>query len=371
MSIIAPFARVFRRLALAAGTVLAGWSGAALAQAYPSKPITIVVPFAAGGPSDTLARLFAQSMAGHLNGQVIVENTAGAGSTVGIARVAKSAPDGYTLLFSHISHAASAALYANLSYDPHGDFAPIGMATDGASAIIGRKDFPAANLGELIARAKAEGGKINWAHAGIGSGSHLCGMMFQQALGVKFNEIPYRGTGPAMNDLVTGKVDLSCDQITTALPQLQAKAILGYGVTSPGPAKGVDLPPVAAAIPGFRMTLWHGVYAPKGTPPEVISKLNGALKVALKDPKVLARLEEWATAPATEQQATPAHLGAHLAAEIASWRKSGLIPLLMKKAGETRPFLLWVRSARRGRHISCRDNHRVHSASPRARHRFP
>lgn len=313
--------RLTRRAAFLASAMAISFAMPAQAQPYPSKPIIIVVPFAAGGPSDTLARLFAGAMATHLGGQIIVENTAGAGSTVGIGRVAKSAPDGYTLLFSHISHAASASLYANLSYDAHADFAPIGMATDGASAIIGRKDFPAGNLGELIAKVKAEGGKINWAHAGIGSGSHLCGMMFSQALGVKLNEIPYRGTGPAMNDLVGGKVDLSCDQITTALPQLQAKAILGYGVTSPGPTKGVDLPAVASAIPGFKMTLWHGVYAPKGTPGDVVVKLNGALKAALKDPKVLERLEAWSTAPASDAQATPEHLGKHLAEEIAAWRK--------------------------------------------------
>ncbi len=290
--------------------------------AFPTKPITVVVPFAAGGPSDILARLFANSMSQTLKTQVIVENVAGAGSTVGIARVANAEADGHTLLFSHISHATTATLFRKLSYDPVADFAPIGMATDGAFVLVGRKDFSANTIGEVFREIKAKGEGLNYAHAGIGSGSHLCGIMMMQALGAKMTQVPYRGTGPAMQDLVSGKVDLLCDQITSALPQIQGGAVKPYAVTSTEPVDGLALPTIAASgIPGFKVTIWHGLYAPKGTPASVVDVLNGALNTALKDPTILKRLADLSTIAATAQQATPAHLGAHLRAEIAAWKK--------------------------------------------------
>jgi tripartite-type tricarboxylate transporter receptor subunit TctC len=290
--------------------------------AFPTKQITVVVPFAAGGPSDILARLFASSMSQTLKTQVIVENIAGAGSTIGIARVAKSEADGHTLLFSHISHATTATLFRNLPYDPVADFAPIGMATDGAFVLVGRKDFPAKTISEVFRDIRAKGEGISYAHAGIGSGSHLCGIMMMQALGAKMAQIPYRGTGPAMQDLVGGKVDLLCDQITSALPQIQGGAVQAYAVTSTEPVEGLALPTIAASgIPGFKVTIWHGLYAPKGTPAGVITTLNGALNAALKDPTILKRLAELSTIAATPAQATPAHLNAHLNAEIAAWKR--------------------------------------------------
>jgi tripartite-type tricarboxylate transporter receptor subunit TctC len=293
-----------------------------MASAFPTKPITVVVPFAAGGPSDILARLFSAHMSQSLGTQVIVENTAGAGSTVGIGRVAKADADGHTLLFSHISHATTATLFRKLPYDPIGDFAPIGMATDGAFVLVGRKDFAPNTVEEVFREVRAKGEAINYAHAGTGSGSHLCGIMMMQALGAKMTQVPYRGTGPAMQDLVGSKVDLLCDQITSALPQIQGGAVKAYAVTSTEPVEGLKLPTIAASgIPGFKVTIWHGLYAPKGTPAAVVQKLNGALNAALKDQTIAKRLADLSTIAATPQQATPGHLGAHLRAEVAAWKK--------------------------------------------------
>jgi tripartite-type tricarboxylate transporter receptor subunit TctC len=292
-----------------------------MAAAFPTKTITIVVPFAAGGPSDTIARLFAASMSQKLGGQVIVENIAGAGSTVGISRVAKADPDGHTLLLSHISHATTATLYRKLPYDAVADFAPIGMVTDGAFVLVARKDFPADTIPQLFEKMKADGEKLSYAHAGVGSGSHLCGLMLMGQLGVKMTQVPYRGTGPAMNDLVSAKVDLLCDQITSALPQINGNAVKAYAVTSTEPVKGLKLPTLdASGLRGFRATVWHGLYAPKGTPPAVISSLNKALREALKDPTIVQRLDQLSTDPATEAQADPAFLAKHLVAEIAAWK---------------------------------------------------
>lgn len=297
-----------------AGSVMA-------ASAFPTKPVTLVVPFAAGGPSDTIARLFAAAMAQNLGGQVIVENVAGAGSTVGIGRVARAEPDGHTLLVSHISHATTPSLYKNLNYDAVNDFSPIGMMTDGAFVLVAKKDFPGATLADALARIRAEGDKLAYAHAGVGSGSHLCGLMLMQATGKTMNQIPYRGTGPALNDIVAGTVDLLCDQITSALPQIQGGTVKAYGVTSAERVAALPLPTMAeAGMPGFKVTIFHGLYAPKGTPQVVVERLNAALKAALKDPTIKARLDQLSTIAATEAQATPAHLGKLLRDEIAQWK---------------------------------------------------
>lgn len=303
-------------LALAASIV----AGSA-ALAFPTKPITIVVPFAAGGPSDIIARLFGVEIGKALGGQVIVENVAGAGSTIGIGRVAKADPDGHTLLVSHISHATAASLYKNLPYNSHADFAPIGMMTDGAFVLVGRKDFAAAAIQDVFARIKADGDKIVYAHAGIGSGSHLCGLTIMNALGRKMTEIPYRGTGPAMTDLVSGKVDLLCDQITSALPQIQGGTVKPYAVTAKARVAAIPVPTMAeSGIANFEMTIWHGLYAPAGTPADVVNKLNGALRAALKSQLIAQRLADLSTIAATDAQANPDFLGKHLAAEIARWK---------------------------------------------------
>lgn len=316
------FSRLRTSLMRITSVLLCGFLAQGAAQAFPTKPITFVVPFAAGGPSDTIARLFAASMSQKIGGQIIVENVAGAGSTVGIARVAKADADGHTLLVSHISHATTATLYRKLPYDPIADFAPVGMMTDGAFVLVSRKDFGTDSLPQLFAKLKADGEKVSYAHAGVGSGSHLCGLMLMGQLGVKMTQIPYRGTGPAMNDLVSGKVDVLCDQITSALPQIQGNVIKAYAVTSTEPVKGLTLPTLAASgLPGFRATVWHGLYAPKGTPPAVIGQLNKALKEALKDPVILQRLAQLSTDVATDAQADPTFLGKHLVSEIAAWKK--------------------------------------------------
>lgn len=318
------FTRFGRQIGCAvalAGSIVMGMPELAVAQVFPSKPITLVVPFAAGGPSDTIARLFAVSMGQTLGGQIIVENIAGAGSTVGISRVAKADPDGHTLLLSHISHATTATLFRKLAYDPVGDFSPVGMVTDGAFVLVGKKDFAPNTFGEVLAKIKADGEAISYAHAGVGSGAHLCGLMIMQAAGAKMTQIPYRGTGPAMNDVVSGKVDLLCDQITSALPQINGKVIKAYAVTSAEKVAGLDLPLVAATIPGFKITIWHGLYAPKGTPEGVVTKLNAALRAALKDPLIIQRLDQLSTIPATEAQAQPAFLKKHLGDEVAAWKK--------------------------------------------------
>lgn len=314
----------WRKRLLSQAVALIGLAAAALpAAAFPTKTVTIVVPFAAGGPSDILARLFAAQMTQSLGTQVIVENVAGAGSTLGITRVAKADPDGHTLLFSHISHATTATMYRKLPYDPVGDFAPIGMATDGAFVLVGRKDFPPATVADVFREIKAKGEAINYAHAGTGSGSHLCGLMMMQALGAKMTQVPYRGTGPAMQDLVGSKVDLLCDQITSALPQIQAGAVKAYAVTSTEPVEALKLPTMAASgLAGFKVTIWHGLYAPKGTPAAAVTKLNAALNTALKDPVIRKRLEDLSTIPATPEQATPTFLGNHLRSEIAAWKKA-------------------------------------------------
>lgn len=312
--------RATRRAAIAASLFAIG--GVFPALAFPTKPITIVVPFAAGGPSDTIARLFAASMGKTLGGQVIVENVAGAGSTIGIGRVAKAEGDGHTLLASHISHATTPSLYKNLTYDPIGDFAPVGMMTDGAFVLVGKKDFAAPDIKAVFEKIRADGEKIAYAHAGVGSGSHLCGLIIMNAMGKKMTEVPYRGTGPALNDIVGGKVDLLCDQITSALPQIQGGSVKAYAVTSKARVAALNLPTIAeSGIPSFEITIWHGLYASKGTPPDVIAKLNAALKTALKDPLVLQRLEQLSTVPASEAQADPAFLKQRLTSEIANWKK--------------------------------------------------
>lgn len=322
MSNFARFGRDFWLAAGFAGAAMLCLAGQGQAQTYPAKPIALVVPFAAGGPSDTIARLLAVSMGQALGGQIIVENIAGAGSTVGIGRVAKSDADGHTLLLSHISHATTPSLFKKLAYDPVADFSPIGMVTDGAFVLVGRKELAPATFAEVMAKIKAEKTAVSYAHAGVGSGSHLCGLMLMQAAGATMTQIPYRGTGPAMNDLVSGKVDLLCDQITSALPQINGKTVKAYAVTSAEKVAGLDLPTVAASgIPGFKITIWHGLYAPKGTPADVVAKLNAALRTALKDPTIIKRLADLSTIPATEAQAQPAFLGKQLVAEIASWKK--------------------------------------------------
>lgn len=307
--------------ALAAATMLALTSGAG-AQTYPDRTITMVVPFAAGGPTDTVTRLVAEVMSKDLGQEILVENVGGAGGTLGAARVAKADPDGYTLLLHHIGMATSATLYRKLPYDTLQAFDYVGLVTDVPMTIVARKDFEPSDIKSLLDYVKANKDKVTLANAGIGAASHLCGMMFMSAIQTPLVTVPYKGTGPAMTDLLGGQVDLMCDQTTNTTKQIKAGTIKAYAVTS---AKRLDVLPdlptaEEAGLAGFQVGIWHGIYAPKGTPAEVTERLSKALQVALKDPNVVARFAELGTAPASDAEATPAALKAKLESEIARWK---------------------------------------------------
>jgi tripartite-type tricarboxylate transporter receptor subunit TctC len=301
----------------------------AFAEQYPAKVITIIVPFAAGGPSDTIARLTAQAMGTTLKTQLIVENVAGAGGTIGAARLTQAKPDGYTLLVHHIGHATAPALYRKLTYDAVRDFEPVGLINDGAMALVSRKDFPAKNLKELIAYVTANKDKVNLANAGVGSASHLCGMLFMSALNTDFTTVPYKGPGPAMNDLLGGQVDFMCDQTTNNASQIKAGKINVYGVTTTKRiAVFPEVPTMSeAGMPNFTVSVWHAMYAPKGTPQPIIDQLAKALQEALKDPTLKQRFADLGSEPVEQNRATPEALRAHLKAEIEKWGP------IIKKAG--------------------------------------
>jgi tripartite-type tricarboxylate transporter receptor subunit TctC len=308
--------------ALSAAATLALYPLGADAQTYPERTITVVVPFAAGGPTDTVTRLVAEAMSKDLGQQVIVENVGGAGGTLGAGRVASADPDGYTLLLHHIGMATSATLYRKLPYDTLNAFEFVGLVTEVPMTIVARKDFEPADLKGLIEYAKANKDVVTVANAGIGAASHLCGMMFMSAIQTPLVTVPYKGTGPAMTDLLGGQVDIMCDQTTNTTKQIQGGTIKAYAVTSPARLDVLPDVPTAeeAGLPGFQVGIWHGLYAPKGTPAEVTERLSKSLQVALKDPNVVARFAELGTVPSSEADATPAALKAKLEAEIARWK---------------------------------------------------
>jgi tripartite-type tricarboxylate transporter receptor subunit TctC len=323
-----------RLLTPLAGMMLAAIIAAPLspvqAQDYPTNPVTVIVPFAAGGPTDTVTRLVAESMSKTLGQQVIVENVGGAGGTLGAARAAKAEPDGYTLLLHHIGMATSATLYRKLPYDPKTAFAPVGLVTEVPMILVARKDFPANNLQELIAYVKEHKDEVTYANAGVGAASHLCGMLFMQAIETQLTTVPYKGTGPAMTDLLGGQVDFMCDQSTNTTGQIKAGEVKAYGVFADQRLGNLpDLPTVKeGGLDGLDFAIWHGLYAPAGTPEAIVSKLSDALKVALADPKVVERFAELGTAPVPADQATPAALQEKLLAEIDRWKP------VIEKAGE-------------------------------------
>lgn len=320
---------VRRVLLVLLGAFLIVGGAQADAAEYPSKVITIIVPFSAGGPSDTVARLLAQTMSGPLKTQVIVENVAGAGGTIGAARVAQAPPDGYTLFVHHIGHATAPALYRKLTYNPVTDFEPVGIINDGAMTLVARKDFPVKNLKELIAHVKANKDKVNMANAGVGSASHLAGLLFMSEIETDLTTIPYKGTGPAMNDLLGGQVDFMIDQTTNTTSHIKAGKIQVYAVTTAQRlASMADVPTMhEAGLPNYKMTVWHALYAPKGTPKPIIEKLSQALQEALKDANLKQRYAELGAEAVPQDRATPAALGAHLKAEIEKWGP------IIKKAG--------------------------------------
>ena len=317
------------KMLCAVACVAAFGSGLAQAQAYPNKTITMIVPFAAGGPTDTVARLVAQSMGTTLKQQIIIENVGGAGGTIGAARAAKAAPDGYTLFLHHIGQSTAPALYRKLPYNAIDSFEPVGLITDVPMTVVARGNFPAKDMKELITYVKANKDKVTYAHAGLGSASHLCGMLLQTAMGVELTTVPYKGTGPAMNDLLGGQVDFMCDQTTNTTSQIKSGKIKAYGVTTKTPVPSLpNLPTLASgALPGFEVGVWHGLYAPKGTPKPVVDALANALRASLRDPNVIKRFNDLGTEPVPTNQATPEALRTHLKQQIDLWGP------IIKKAG--------------------------------------
>lgn len=305
--------------AAVAATLLAS---SALGQTYPERTITMVVPFSAGGPTDTVTRLVAEAMSKDLGQQIVVENVGGAGGTLGAGRVASADPDGYTLLLHHIGMATSATLYRKLAYDTLNAFEYVGLVTEVPMTIVARKDLEPGDLKGLVDYMKANKDTVTVANAGIGAASHLCGMMLMSALQTQFTTVPYKGTGPAMTDLLGGQVDVMCDQTTNTTKQIQGGTIKAYAVTSP--ARLSNLPDIPTAeeggLSGFQVGIWHGIYAPKGTPSEVTERLSKSLQLALKDPNVIARFAELGTAPSSDSDATPAGLKAKLEGEITRWK---------------------------------------------------
>ena len=302
-------------IALAAATL------AVAAQAFPDKPITIVVPFAAGGPTDKVARDFAEALRKQLNNAtVVVENVGGAGGTLGANKVAKANPDGHTLLLYHIGMATSPALYRNLPYKTLDDFEYLGMINDVPMTLVGRSTLPANNYAELVKWLEANKGKINLANAGLGAASHLCGLLFQQAVKIDMQTVPYKGTAPAMTDLIGGQVDIMCDQTTNTTSQIEAGKIKAFAVTS---TKRLATPALSklptldeSGLKGFNVIIWHGLYAPKGTPKAVLDQLNTALRAALKDPEFIKREEALGAVVVTDGRLSPAEHKKFVAAEI-------------------------------------------------------
>jgi tripartite-type tricarboxylate transporter receptor subunit TctC len=314
--------------ALAAVLALAG--APAHSQRFPAKPVTIVVPFAAGGPTDTVARTVGQAMEKALGQSVFVENKAGAGGTIGAADVARAAPDGYRVLIWHIGMSTSPALYRKLPFDPLKDFAYIGLINNVPMTILARSNLQVANLKELVAYAKANASKATLANAGLGAASHLCGLMFQQAIGVSLITVPYKGTAPAITDLMGGQVDILCDQTTNTTQQIKAGKVKAFALTAAKRLESLpDVPTAAeAGLPGMELGIWHAMYAPKGTPQPVVDKLVAALQSALANPDLNRRFAELGAVTYPVGMQNPDALARHLKAEIDKWgpviRKAGV-----------------------------------------------
>src|SRR3981189_850555 len=292
--------------------------------AYPERPITLIVPFAAGGPTDVVARIVGDNMSRALGQQIVIENVTGAGGTTGTSRAAQATPDGYTIMMGHMgTHGAAPAVYPNLKYDPVKDFLPIGLAAGTPILIVARKNFPAKDLKEFVTYAKANSEKLNEAHAGVGSVSFTTCSLLNSILGIKPTRVPYQGTGPALNDLVGGQVDYMCDQIVNLTPQIQAGSIKAYGIATEKRSPALpDVPTTKeGGLPEFQVSAWNALFAPKGTPKEVVTKLNGALVKALDDETTRKRLLDLGAEIADRSGRTPEALEKLVGNEIARWNK--------------------------------------------------
>ena len=314
------YGRALAQMTLAAAVSLS--ASAAQAQTYPTRNITMIVPFAAGGPTDVVARIVTGQMAPALGQSIIIENVVGAGGTTGATRAARAANDGYTLITGHMgTHAASVPLYPKLAYHPEKDFEPVALLAGTPILILARKDFPPKDLKEFVAYVKANADKVNAAHAGIGSVSHVSCELLNSILDIKPVGVPFNGTGPAMNALVAGQVDYMCDQIVNAVPQINGGTIKAYAIATP--ERNPSLPNVPttaeAGLPAFQAQAWNAIFAPKGTPPDIIAKLNAAAAKALDDETVRKRLLELGSVIPAPAERTPQALGALVKSEVAKW----------------------------------------------------
>lgn len=298
----------------------------------PSRPMTLIVPFAAGGPSDAVARLVSQRMSTDLGQTIVIENLAGASGTIGATRLARSAPDGQTLLLHHLALIAAPGFYSNLQYDTRAAFAPVGVVNTGPMAIVAGPHLKVKSIADLIDLARASPRPLTFAHAGQGSNPHLCGIFLGQGLKVEFQFVPYRGTGPAMNDLIAGNVDLLCDQLTTTVPQIQSGAIRGLAVTAK--QRVTALPEIQtmaeAGYPNVDISVWNGLYAPAGTPEAVLTAINGALDRALDDTNTIERLETVGMVAATKQERSRSAHRVLFEQELDRWattlKAAGIVP---------------------------------------------
>jgi tripartite-type tricarboxylate transporter receptor subunit TctC len=300
-------------------------AGAAEAQHYPTRPITVIVPFAAGGPTDVVARIVGDHMGRTLGQQIVVENVVGAGGTTGISKGAAATPDGYTIMMGHMgTHGSAPALYKNLRYDPTKDFAPIGIAAGTPILVVARHDFPPKTLKEFIAHLKEAGDKVNEGHAGVGSVSFTTCTMFNVMAGAKPTRVPYSGTGPVINDMLAGKLDYACDQIVNLAPQIQGNKIKAYAIATEKRSPALpDVPTTTeASLPDFKVSAWNALFAPKGTPTEIVAKLNDALSKAQSDPTTRKRLEDLGGVIPEGGERTPEHLARFVVAEVDRWGRA-------------------------------------------------
>ncbi|HZA02271.1 MAG TPA: tripartite tricarboxylate transporter substrate-binding protein [Hyphomicrobiaceae bacterium] len=295
-----------------------GWANLVQAKGYPARPITLIVSFAAGGPSDTAARLAADHMSRTLGEQIIIENVPGAGGTAGAERAAKAAPDGYTILFHHGALTRAPALYSNLRYDTKAAFETIGLINRGPMIVVSRKSLEARSAAELFDYLKKNADKVSLGHAGVGSNSYTCGLLLQRVLNQKLAFVAYRGTGPAMNDLVAGQIDAMCDQATNAVPQITAGTIKAYAITGDERIESVKEVPTSteAGFPGLKMEIWNALYVPRGTPRDVVKTLNAALQKALEDKTLVDKLIMLGTTPFPKSQRSPEAHRAYFLADL-------------------------------------------------------
>jgi tripartite-type tricarboxylate transporter receptor subunit TctC len=312
---------MLKRLVCIAALALFAAPLGANAQGYPSRSITVVVPFPAGGPSDVVARIVTEEMGKILAQSMVVENVGGAGGTIGSARVAAANPDGYTLLAGSMgSHVAAPVLTPSVKYNPERDFVPIGFTAHAPAVIVAKKDFPAKDLREFVDYLKQHGDGVKQAHGGIGASSHMACLLFSSAAGVRPSLVAYRGTGPALNDLIGGHVDFFCDQAVSLIPQIAAGTIKAYGVSSSERLSVLpNVPTAKEAGINYQMSIWAGIFAPKGTPKPIIDKLAGALERALDNPSVQERLADLGGSLPTKGERTPAKFAGFVKAEIARW----------------------------------------------------